>query len=136
MRLEGASAVNWIAIVNLIAYIFLSGLIAYLILLLPLPLLFLGLLYSFVGIACSFGLFYYRKWSWYAAVATWIIEGLVSCWVAIANALIVNLTDPQSVYYMNPLPVLTFVLIALERFAAVIYLAKAKTKQTFHVQRK
>jgi hypothetical protein len=133
MRLERPNAVNRIVFVNLIAYIFLLVIIVYLILLLPLPLLFLGLVYSFIGIACSFGLLHNRKWSWYLAVATWISEGLASSWTAIANAMSINLTDPQSVYYMNPLPVLIFILIAFARFAAVIYFAKTKTRQSFHV---
>jgi hypothetical protein len=117
--------VNPLAFANLIAYVFLLVIIGYIFLILPILLLLLGLLYPLAGIACSGGLLHRRKWSWYMAMIMWMSEGVVCAWVGYLNRGFLNVY-PQSV--------LTFVLIAVLRFACVPYLAGRRVREGFHIK--
>ena len=124
-RVREIMGVNPLAFANVVAYVFLLVFLGYLFLILPVPLLLLGLLYPLAGIACSSGLLHRKKWSWYVAMIMWASEGIVCSWVAYLNG------GFLSVY---PQSVLTFVLIALLRFASVAYLAGRRVRESLHVK--
>jgi len=81
--------------------------------------------YSIVGIICSWGLLQSAKWSWYMAVLMWTAEGIVSSWAAYMNS---------ALYYLVPQSVLVFVFIAIFKFAAAAYLATRKIRESFEVR--
>lgn len=78
-------------------------------------------LLSIAGTACCWGLLKHTKWSWYMAIAMWMTEGLVSSWAAYTYI---------GSYYLYPQSEITFVLIALFKFASTAYLCKTKKAST------
>jgi len=114
--------VNAIAVINLIVYVFLFVIIGYLILLLPLLLLFLGLAYPLLGMVCSGGLLHRRAWAWYTTMIMWAGEGLVSLVVAYLNA---------GSLYTYPQSVLAFGLVGCLRLLCVAYFAGGKRRSLF-----
>jgi hypothetical protein len=119
-------SVEVIAGVNLLAYVVL--LIAFLgmesFFSFGLFLLHLGVLYSIVGIICSYGLHRHRKWSWYLAIIMWIGEGILASWVAYVNG----------TQFSNPSQgALGFLPIAIFRLASVAYFVTSKVTKNFEV---
>jgi len=122
---EETRIINSIAVVNLIAYALLSVIILGLILILPLPLLFLALLYPLVGIACSRGLLQHKKWAWYTAMVMWIGEGILLSIVSYLN------TRSHTIYLSD----FIFVFFAVLRVLSIAYLTGKRTRASFDIER-
>jgi hypothetical protein len=114
--------VNVIAVVNMVVYVFLFAIIGYLILLLPILLLFLGLAYPVLGMICSSGLLHRKAWAWYTAMIMWVSEGLVSFVAAYLNI---------GFLYAYPQSVLASALVGCLRFVCVAYFAAGKSRGLF-----
>lgn len=82
-------------------------------------------LYSIAGVICSSGLLQHKRWSWYMAVAMWIVEGVASSWVTYSNIGLLS-TDPETI--------IIFLSIAIFKFATAAYLAKRKVRESFNPQ--
>ena len=114
------AAVNFLAyVVLLTAFFFLERLFYF-----GLFLVHLGVLYSIVGIICSYRLRQHMKWPWYLAITMWIGEGVYASWVAYVNSTQFSNT-PQSV--------LMFLLIALFRFVSIAYFLTSNIRKNFEV---
>jgi hypothetical protein len=112
-------SVEVIAGVNLLVYTFL------LMIFLFLDSIFFGLfhfgvLYSIIGMICSYELSRHRKWSWYLAIAMWIGEGILASWAAY-----VSISSYRSV--------LEFLLIAILRLVSIAYFVTSKVTKSFGI---
>lgn len=118
-KMRSVEVISW---VNLFVYAFL--LIAFIgvesFFFFGLFILHLGVLYSIVGVICSYGLSRHRKWSWYLAITMWISEGIFASWTAYI-----------SVSYTF---LLTFLLIAILRLVSIAYFVTSKVTKNFEVR--
>jgi len=114
------AGVNLLAyVVLLTAFLFLERLFYF-----GLFLVHLGVLYSIVGIICSYRLRQHRKWPWYLAITMWIGEGVYTSWVAYVNSTQFSNTSQS---------VLMFLLIALFRLVSIAYFLTSKIRKNFKV---